>query len=171
MTSPTTLTISDDSGYIAIVNPERYNSFLDENWELPQLFNRFVGEMNNDNLIIWATAFENKCTVNFVTAPSTEISFREFAKTIKVTNEKLYLTNYEDLTTAAQFSNETLPAKHNANLWVALDNGEYEFTIRQLFDPQDDDYDADNKPNFEVVVRPMTRSEPKRVSKIFWREE
>jgi hypothetical protein len=38
--------ITDDSGFLAIVNPHKYNSFVDENWELPQLFNHFVNEMN-----------------------------------------------------------------------------------------------------------------------------
>lgn len=171
MTSPTTLTISDSSGFLAIINAEKYNSFVDLDWELPQVFDRFVEEMNNNNLIIWATGFENDWTVNFVTGPSNERSFREFSKTIRVTNEKLHLTNYEDLTVAAQFSDETLPLKHNADLAVALDNGDYEFTIRQLFDPNDSEYVANGQINFEVLVKPMTRSGVNEVSKIFWQQE
>jgi hypothetical protein len=171
MALPNKLTISDDSGYLAIVNPGEYNSFVDENWKLQQLFNRFVEEMNNDNLIIWATGLENDWTVNFVAAPSDESSFREFSKTIKITNNKLYLANYEDLTMTAQFPDESLPAKHHANLFVALDNGEYEFTIRQLFDPNDKEYVADNKINFEVVVQLMRESKSRKVERIFWWQE
>lgn len=59
------LKITDDSGFIAIVNADKYNSFVDENWELPQLLNRFVDEMNKDALIIWATGSENKWIVEF----------------------------------------------------------------------------------------------------------
>ena len=168
MTLPTKLTISDDSGFLAIVNPGKYNSFVDENWELPQLFNRFIEEMNNDNLIIRATGLENNWTVNFVAAPSDESSFREFSKTIKVTNNKLCLANYEDLTMTAQFRGETLPIKNHANLFIALDNGNYEFTIRQLFDPNNEEYIAGNKTNFEVVVQSITRSESNKVEGIFW---
>jgi hypothetical protein len=170
-TFPNTLTISDDSGFLAIVNAEKYNSFVDEDWELPQLFNRFLEEMNNDNLIVWATGLESDWTVNFVAAPSNESSFREFSKTIKVTNGKLYLTNYEDLTMAAQFSDEGLPTKQNANLCVSLDNGEYELTIRQLYNPNDPQHIATDKVNFEVIVRPITILESKQVLKIFWFQE
>lgn len=34
-------TISDDSGFLAIIEPSNYISFVDEDWELEQLFNHF----------------------------------------------------------------------------------------------------------------------------------
>ena len=51
----TILTIADDSGFIAIANCDKYISFIDENWELPQLITHFVDEMNKQSLIVWAT--------------------------------------------------------------------------------------------------------------------
>jgi len=33
-----TFKITDDSGFLAIVNADRFDSFIDEQWELPQLF-------------------------------------------------------------------------------------------------------------------------------------
>ena len=113
MLKPTTLTITDDSGFLAIANADRYNSFVDGQWNLSQLLTHFVDEMNNANLIIWRTGSENKWTIEFLDNPSNKKAFREFAKTIEVTHGQLFLTSYEDLTMAAQFSEEKIPAKDN----------------------------------------------------------
>jgi hypothetical protein len=38
---------------------------------------------------------------------------------------------------AAQYADEKIPAKNKADLYIDLDNGRYEFQVRQLFDPED----------------------------------
>ena len=53
MINPITFKITDDSGFLAIVNADEFNSFVGEEWDLSQLVNRFVDEMNNNHLIIW----------------------------------------------------------------------------------------------------------------------
>ncbi|MDB5276152.1 MAG: hypothetical protein JWR61_1107 [Ferruginibacter sp.] len=168
MQNSTTLTITDDSGFLGIVNTDKYNSFVSEDWQLTQLFNRFVDEINNDNLILWSTGSENTWTVNFVNKPSGTKSFREFYKTLEVTNGKIFLTNYEDLTMAAQYDDEKIPAKHNTGLSVNLDNGRHVFQIRQLFDPEDFNYDPQGKVNFEIVVRADINEKAQQVDKVFW---
>ena len=168
MQNSTTLTITDDSGFLGIVNADKYNSFVSEDWQLAQLLNRFVDEMNNDNLILWSTGSENVWTVNFVSRPSDIKSFREFYKTLEVTSGKIFLTNYEDLTMSAQYHDEKIPAKHNADLSIVLGNGRHEFQIRQLFDPEDDDYEPEGKVNFEIVVRPDSSKKFQRIDKVFW---
>jgi len=171
MTFSTTLKITDDTGFLAIVNADKYHSFVGAEWELIQLKDRFVDEMNNNNLIIWATGHENEWNVIFLDKPSENIPFREFSKTIHVTNGKLFLTNYEDLTMAAQFQEEKIPQTHNAELYINLDDGMYEFTIRQLFDPGDYDYIAQETTNFEVVIRPSFTEERPKTDKVFWWKE
>jgi hypothetical protein len=163
----TKLKITDDSGFIAIVNADKYNSFVDENWELTQLLNRFVDEMNKDALIIWATGSENEWTVEFFDRPSNKKAFREFQKSITVTTGQFFLTNYEDLTMAAQFNTEKIPADHNSDLCIKLDNGNYNFTIRQMFDPDDYDYESKGKTNFEIIMQADTNSKQK-VDSVFW---
>jgi hypothetical protein len=162
--------ITDDSGFLAIVNQHKYNSFVDENWELPQLFNHFVNEMNNETLIIWSTGSSGEWTVLCSDKPSTKKPYREFTKSIVVTDGQLCLTNYEDLTMAAQFADHKIPAAHNAELLIALQNGQYSFTVRQMFDPEDYDYEPDGKVNFEIIMR-MHNSEKQPVRKIFWQSE
>ena len=161
------LKVTDDSGFLAIVNSDTYNSFVDEDWELSQLMNHFISEMNNHSILFWATGSENEWTVSFVGKASSKKSFREFTSTIQVTSGKLYLTNYEDLTMSAQFEDTKIPAKHNSDLIIKLENGLYNLTIRQLFDP--DDYEAEGKVNFEVVMQKTeTETETEKIEKIFW---
>ena len=171
MRNPTTLTITDDSGFLAIVNTDKFNSFVSEEWELSQLLNHFVDEMNKGHLIIWTTGLENKWTVNFTDKPTNKETFKEFTKTIEVTNGQLFLTNYEDLTMAAQFENEKIPSKQNANLYIKLDNGKYEITVRQLFDPAEYEYEDEEKVNFEIVIEPGIKREVQRVDKVFWQAQ
>ncbi|GAB2843246.1 hypothetical protein [Ferruginibacter profundus] len=168
MQSSIALTITDNSGFLGIVNAEKYNSFVSEDWQLSQLFNRFVDEMNNDNLILWSTGSENVWTVHFVSVPSDVKSFREFYKTLEVTKEKIFLTNYEDLTMAAQFPDERIPTKHNADLSIDLGNGKHEFQIRQLFDPEDNNYEPEGKVSFEIVVRTESSKKLQKIDKVFW---
>lgn len=168
MQNSITLTITDDSGFLGIVNADTYKSFVDEEWELSQLINHFIDEMNNDSLILWATGVENVWTVNFVNEPSGIKSFREFYKTIEITNRKIFLINYEDLAMAAQYEEEQIPAKHTADLSIELENGRYLFQVRQLFDPGDFNYEPDGKVNFEIVVQPAINKKTLQVQKVFW---
>ncbi len=160
--------ITDDSGFLAIANSDNYNSYVDENWDLPQLINRFVDEMNKETLIIWATGSSGEWTVLFADKVSNKKAFREFSKTINVTDGKLCLTNYEDLTMAAQYDDNKIPAEHNSDLTIKLDNGQYNFTVRQMFDPEDYDYDPDGKINFEIIMQTVNDNKPQKIDKIFW---
>jgi len=169
MTTLKTLTITDDSGFLAIVNADRYHSFVDENWELSQLFNHFVDEMNNDNLILWQTGAEGDWKVQFVDKQTTLKSFREFSTSIEVTDRQLFLTNYEDLTMAAQFEDEKVPAQHNAHCYLQLDNGKYKVIVRQLFSLNE--YVSDDNNNFEVIIQADAMSGPEYINEVFWRSE
>jgi len=168
MQNSKTLTITDESGFIGIVNADKYNSFVSEDWQLTKLINHFVEEMNSDNLILWATGSENVWTVQFVSTPSDIKSFREFYKTLEVTNGKIFLTNFEDLTMAAQYADEIIPAKHNTDLSIDLCNGRYEIQVRQLFNQEDNNYQQKGQVNFEIVVRPDSSKGVQQIDKVFW---
>jgi hypothetical protein len=161
------LKITDDSGFLAIVNAETYNSFVDENWELIQLMNHFIDEMKSNTIIFWGTGLANEWTVSFVDKPSNNSAFREFTQTINVTNEQLYLTNYEDLTMSAQFEDTKIPAEHHADLAIQLENGLYYLKVRQMFDPEDDNNDLQGKVNFEIVIQ-KNPEKTESINKIYW---
>ncbi len=160
--------ITDDSGFLALVNNENYNSFVKENWELDELFNHFVNQMNENSFLIWKTnnggGYWN---LKFVRKSSNIKSFREFKSNIKVTNKKIYLSNYEDLTMAASYFNNKIPSKHNSDLYYELENGLYNITIRQLFDPNNEKLNG--KSDFEIVItRNENEDKINTLKKIIW---
>ncbi|MEX6690894.1 hypothetical protein QTN47_25520 [Danxiaibacter flavus] len=169
MLIPKTLSVTDDSGFLAIVNADKYKSFVDENWEYEQLIKHFVDQMNNNSLVIWATGSEGEWTMRFTDKQSDKQSFKEFSKSINITNGKLWLINYEDLTMVAQFEDEKIPLNHNKDLFIQLDNGIYNITIRQLFDPcRGEQF---NDINFEVILQQADNVSDNQIDKIFWQTE
>jgi hypothetical protein len=168
MLTPSTFQITDDSGFLAIINVDKYNSYVSEEWGFPQLIKHFCDEMNKEYLVIWATGLEYEWTVEVSKGSTNKMAFREFSKSIEVTNGKLYLTNYEDLTMAAQFEKVKLPIRHNAGLFVNLDNGRYELTIRKLFDLENFDFDKEGDVNFEILIKPYAGELIHQADEIFW---
>ena len=160
-----TLTISDDSGFLAIVNADRYKTYIKEDWDLSELFGRFVEEMNNQNMIIWSTGCENKWTVTVTKTFSKNKALREISRTITVTKGRLYLRNYEDLTMAAQYEDEKIPAKHNNELYIEAENGIYKLTIRQFFDQNNL---TSQVPHFEIVVQKDSLEKLTPINNILW---
>jgi hypothetical protein len=151
-----TFKITDDFGMLAIVNAARYSGFVDRDWEADQLLEHFIAEMKKADLVVWATGLENLWTVDIGPTPSSRPAFREFTRPIEVTDGRLYLTNYEDLTMAAQFEDISLPLEHNTDLVIPLDNGTYTVTVRQMFDPDHYKPDPQDDAGFEIVIAPAT---------------
>lgn len=166
-----TYRITDDSGFLAIVNPEKYHSFVQENWQFSDLLERFKTEMSQDHLIIWSTGREGTWNVQVLPAPSNQIGFRQFEKTIDVTNGQLLLTNFEDITMAAQFADMGIVSAHNQDQLISIENGFYQAILRQMSDPEVF-ADASSKvaADFELIFVPLTApfhpAEP--VENIFW---
>jgi hypothetical protein len=168
------LEIIDDDGFIAIVNSADYLRFVDEDWQVDQLMAHFVDQMNAGNLVVWQTSNDGggNWLVSFQEQPSSKPAFRQFEHIIKVTTGELFLTNYSDLTIAAQFSNASIPAAHNADLKIELENGEYKLIIRQLFDPdnyQDHfDFEAEETVSFEIIITPNIKIVQQQVNDVYW---
>ncbi len=160
--------ITDDSGFLAIANPQTYSSFIDENWQLSQLITHFIDEMNRDTLIVWSTGSLDVWNVLFSDKSSDKDSFREFSKTITVTGGELCLTNYEDLSMAAQFEDCKIPAEHNSELLIKLENGKHLFTVRQMFDPNNYDYDLQETVNFEIIIQAIKNYKYPKSNSVFW---
>ncbi len=161
----------DDNGIFAIVNTATYKTFVDEDWTLDQLFAHFIDSMNEDSLIVWQTSSNGggEWIFEVLNSPSERPAFREFSKTIRVTNSELFFVSYTDVTMAAQFSDEVLPMKYSEDLRIPLDNGSYELTVRQMFDPRN--YDELPQVSFEFVINKATSLSHKTAHKVFWWEE
>lgn len=163
--------ITDDSGFLAIVNPARYHSFIKSDWEFEDLVQRFKLEMKNNNLVIWSTGKENTWKVQVLDAFSGTEAFRQFDKLIEVTGNKLLFTNYEDITMAAQFEHEPMITARNKNQLFEIKNGVYTVSVRQMSDPED--YEAilpNENADFEIVFTPFAAEErvDEHIDNIIW---
>ena len=97
------LTISDDSGFLGLIDPAAYQSFVGEDWTLEQIAARFKTQMAERRLLLWATGREDVWRVRIVLAPSEASGFQELVGPIVSSSGNLLLTSYDSLTMAAQF--------------------------------------------------------------------
>lgn len=162
------ITINDFDGIISLVNSETYNSFVSEDWEIEQLKNHFIDEMNSDSIIVWQTNNfgGDNWKVELKTIESDKIAHSEFTKSIEVTNGKLYLADYTDLTMAAQFNDFSIPIKGHEKQVFEIENGKYEVKIKRLFDPDEELEEGKNA--FEIIFLKTTQTKNLKVDQIFW---
>ena len=130
--------IPDDSGIIAVVDANRYDAFIGENWSLDQILERFRKSMSERSLLIWSTGSEGNWRVTAGTARAPSEAFRFCAGTIEVSGEGLHLVSYDSLTMAAQFEGEPIPQPHERENLLALAPGRYTCKVHQLFSPNGD---------------------------------
>jgi hypothetical protein len=146
------LEVPDDSGFLALVIPAAYESFVDSNWTLEQLLAHFKAQMARRSLLIWGTGLEGFWKVDVALKPVKAKGFREVKGMLDVVGGSLLLTNYESLSMAAQASDVTLPEEHQTDLVVSLPDGHYALRIIQMFDPEQDEFAGDDRADFVIEV-------------------
>ena len=160
----------DEDGVIALVNADRYRGFVDNDWSLNQLLDHFINEMVSENLIAWQSnnIGGEDWKIEILVTPSERKSFREFEQTINVTNGELYLASYTDLTMAAQFEDEVIPSKENANLKYELMNGKYLAIVRQMFNPDSYENEESDDTDFEIILKPVNEYISTKIDAVHW---
>lgn len=153
------LQVSDDSGFLAIIDPDAYQGFVDENWELVQLRATMREQMAARTLLVWGTGSENTWKVDLRRGFGEVAGFRQTMGTIVSLRGRLLVTNYESLTMAAQYRDETLPQRHETDCVVTVDPGSYLCRITQLRNPDDLD-DAETTVDFIVELAASNQAEP-----------
>ena len=167
------LKIITDGSIIAIANTKKYNETLSNqtNWTWRQ-FNNFILETNKDNLVVFDTSWENEWTVEFLINIETDKAyFRKFEQSIEVTDQKLYLINWTDLTSSLQFKDTKLPDEINKGIKFDIENGFYKVVVKQLFNPEDYEYEAENKINFIVELFSQSENPNVKADSIIWTED
>lgn len=163
--------ITDDSGFIGLANLSEYDSFIGDNWDFQILKKRILDQMNSNNLLFWSTGREDnwKVLISEDNRLKNDNFYRIEEALIQVTDNKLYLVNYETLSMAAQFKKISLPEDHMSNLYVEVRNGLYLVEIGQLVDPNlmDERGEIDFEVRLEFVEEPEDYY-PNDFRNIFW---
>lgn len=127
-----------DTNFIALVNCEKYNAFVDEDWEFEMLKNRWFEENVGGNIIVcqmtdegieddWIIGLENESfeCAEFLAHETSHIT---------VTNGQLCFVEYTCLTMAAQFEDESVPDSECGTFTFEMENGDYKVDIYKLKD-------------------------------------
>jgi len=150
------LEVTDDSGFLALVVPAAYDSFVASDWSHDQILAHFKTQMGRRSILIWGTGLEGCWKVDVQLKKSKVKGFREARGPLQIVGGSLLLTNYESLTMAAQFKDVTLPEKHEVDLVMSLADGDYTCRIIQMFDPEQEESVGNDKPDFVVEILKAT---------------
>lgn len=121
--------IIDNSGFLALIDPDAYRTFVAEDWTYAQLIQHFTQEMQERRALIWRTESESVWRVSVQFYPATGVGAPEFVGPIEATQGCLLLTSYESLTMAAQFADLTLPEPHEQDQLIILPPNMYRYRI------------------------------------------
>lgn len=139
-----------DTNFIGIVNGEQYKSFVDEDWELEMLLQHFTDEMTNGNVLVFQMTEEGiehswNVEVEIGTEAIEQKCFRKAEGYIRVTENQLYLVDYDCLTMAAQFEDEKVPDENCSNYKIDIENGVYKVEVLQFYNVDNDEYIGTNE--------------------------
>lgn len=149
-----------DTNFIGLVNAERYQSFVDEDWELNMLLQHFADEMNKGNTLVCQMTEEGiehswMVEIRFEDNFTDEHCYRRTEGYIRVTDGSLVLVDYTCLTMAAQFDDCKVPDENCSKYTIALKNGIYKVDIVQFYNADREEYvggdDAELIINFTEV--------------------
>ena len=145
-----------DTNFIAIVNPNTYSSFIREDWDLKtHLLPHFAKRMQEGNIIvIQPTGKGVEYSWNIDVKIGTDIDegrfYRKAESGIKVTNNELYLVDYDCLTMAAQFNDERVPDGNCSQYRIDIKNGIYKVTVIQYYNVDENKYFSDDGKEFVI---------------------
>lgn len=145
--------VTDDSGFLALVVPAAYYTFVASDWTFDEILAHFKAQMSRRSLLIWGTGLEGFWNVEVVLQKTMVKGFREVSGPLQVQGGSLLVTNYESLTMAAQFKDVTLPEKHQKDLLISLPDGDYTCRIIQMFDPDHAESAGNDKPDFIIEIQ------------------
>ncbi|UYO95643.1 hypothetical protein OED01_08420 [Microbacterium sp. M28] len=134
----------DEDGFFCLVAPDAYRGFIDEDWQLEQLFTHFVEQMNAGSLFVAHPGPDDADeTVSFAGTPSGASALREATSTVHVGVGGLWVTDYTQLTMAAQFDDET--ATNSGAMRLPVTEGTHRVTLSQV----------DGDPCYVLTIKPV----------------
>lgn len=161
-----------DTNFIGVANPEKYNGFVDEDWKLDTLTHHFAKEMKKGNILVFQMTEEGiehswDVTVNIGTEEINPTCFRREIGYLSVSNNHLYLVDYDCLTMAAQFEDERVPDKNCSNYKIDIPNGNYEVEVIQYYDVDQNKYVGTNQTDLLLNFIQTSNFQPTDTN-VFW---
>lgn len=161
-----------DTNFIGVVNPTEYRTFVDHDWELDTLLQRFVDEMNQGNIIVLQMTNEGieyswKVEVQIEVKPKEQECFRKAKGYIRVTDNQLFLVDYDCLTMAAQFEDEQVPDKNCSSYKIELENGLYEVNFVQYYNVDEDEHYGSKEVDISMYFLKVLDF-PQNADKVIW---
>lgn len=147
----------DDDGFFCLVAPDAYRAFVDEDWQFQQLLTHFVGQMNAGSLFVaYPGSDDANETVALVDGRFDAPALREVSSAIHVGAGGLWVTDYAQLTMAAQFDDEAPMA--SGAIRLPVHEGWQRVILRQV----------DSKPRYVVTIGPFVDDDRKQHSAVPW---
>lgn len=164
--------IFGDTNFIGIVNAEKYQSFVDEDWNLDMLLHHFSNEMKKGHILVYQMTEEGiehswNVDVKIGTEEAVHKCFRKAVGYIKVTENKLYMIDYGCLTMAAQFEDEKVPDSNNIEYKIDIENGVYKVEFVQYYNVDKDEYAGTNETDVLLNFIKVEESQPV-ADAVFW---
>lgn len=121
----------DADGFIALVSPEKYDGFIGDDWTLEQLMQHFLKNLNAGTLFVahLGTDLANE-PLRFSNTRTPVIAWREASAFFQVGQDGIRITDYTQLTMAAQFPDE--PPSNDTHPTLSIPPGVYQVTLRQF---------------------------------------
>lgn len=121
----------DDDGFVLIIAPDRYDSFIDDDWTLEQIVARLTDQMTAGSMFaafVGQDGDEDRLT--YGPPDPSEVITREASTIVDVGPGGLWLTDYTQITMAAQFADESPIGPCSVRLPVGP--GRYEVRLQQM---------------------------------------
>lgn len=127
--------VTDDRGYLAVVDPDAYETFVSHDWDDDQIRAHFLEQMRRERILVWCSGMEETWDVEVTHGRTNRRGFREAEGPIRCTRGRLLFTSFDSLSMAAQFADVTLPEAHERDQVLELPIGEYRCRVVQTHDP------------------------------------
>ena len=161
-----------DTNFIGIANANTYKSFVNEDWELDQLLKHFGDEMQQGHILVFQMTEEGieyswRVDVRVGTEEITHPCFRKAIGYMEVTENKLFLVDYDCLTMAAQFEDNKVPDENCSNYKINMENGLYKVEVIQYYNVDEDEYVGSKETDILLNFIKVSDMEP--ISEgVFW---
>ncbi|RRJ61712.1 hypothetical protein EHV15_01015 [Paenibacillus oralis] len=161
-----------DTNFIGLVNAQSYKSFVNEDWELVELLRHFSSEMLNENILVYQMTnegIEHSWNIEVIIGPETtdEECFRKAEGYIKVTENKLYIVDYDCLTMSAQFEDEQVPDKNCEKNQLHVNNGAYKVTFYQYYNVDESKFIGRDDTDIRMVLTETSEIKDQ-AGKVYW---